>query len=980
MSEPKLISPLLDGFIMGAPLSDHDGVQCFPAMKENSEEKYIVKIISVPASQVQLEALLLAGAYQNPAEAMDYFKELTDGIVREAEFLRKISKLEGFVSYDAWQVVPMEDNRLGYQVYLISPYRRSLDKFMRRNPITHLAAVNLGLDLCAAMAICRRAGRMCVDLKPTNIFISEDKEYRIGDLGFANLKKLKYTGLPSKYISAYTPPELLDPMATLNCTADIYATGMILYQIYNNGRLPYEDHASAEVYPTPENADYELAEIIMKAIAPDPGDRWQDPISMGQALVAYMQRNGVNDVPIVPPATDISQSPQEEPAAKTPEADAAAENTDSPEDVESAEETPAEEAEETSEETLVQEEVDADSDLSEGIVTDETAPSEEDLDGEIPENLSEETDAILAQAEELLSQSTLDALTLDTMEDASEEEVPEDAADEAISEDSAEMDGATQLRLPLEEREPKQIEPADTDPQEESAPPRKKRGWLVALILTLVLAILASGGYVFYKYYYQQTIDSLNVIPFENQVTVQVDTAMDTTLLTVYCTDIYGTAQRLPLTNGQAVFTDLQSDTQYKIHLEVEGFHALVGSTSASFSTDAVTTIPSFTAATGNEDGSVMLSFTVDGPDSDEWTVTYSTEGEEPQTMTFTGHNVTVTGLTVGKTYTFSLQPIAELYMAGDSSLEFSASAIVLAQDLTISDYSSGTLTVTWSAPEGTQVESWTVRCYNDNGYSETLETGDLTATFTNIDPTQAHNIEVTAAGMTQSSRATMSANPTNITSVTFDESSTDKLIITWAYEGNTPEGGWLLLYSYDQSDYQTVIRCTEPRAEISPRVPGASYHVILQSASGTSVFNNTHSYTCKPAVKFADYDIQVDYCVFNLCKAPSEDGWRGKDIPKSEFTTTFSQGDRIGLVIKSSTHFIPRDKISVFYVIKDESGSVIHELLTLQTNVSWYDMWQGQYPYTGIELPKVPSTPGNYTLDLYWNFQAVASVSFTIS
>ena len=84
MSEPKLISPLLDGFIMGAPMSQHHGVSCCPAMKENSDDKYIVKVISVPASQSQLDALLLTGAYKDPGEAMDYFKAQTDGIVAEA--------------------------------------------------------------------------------------------------------------------------------------------------------------------------------------------------------------------------------------------------------------------------------------------------------------------------------------------------------------------------------------------------------------------------------------------------------------------------------------------------------------------------------------------------------------------------------------------------------------------------------------------------------------------------------------------------------------------------------------------------------------------------------------------------------------------------------------------------------------------------------------------------------------------------------
>ena len=119
MSAPKLISPLLDGFVMGPPISSHHGVRCCPAMKHNSDNKYIVKIISVPASQSQLDALLLTGAYNDPGEAMDYFKSLADGVTDDADMLRSVSKLEGFLPYEGYQIVPMEDNRLGYFVYLI---------------------------------------------------------------------------------------------------------------------------------------------------------------------------------------------------------------------------------------------------------------------------------------------------------------------------------------------------------------------------------------------------------------------------------------------------------------------------------------------------------------------------------------------------------------------------------------------------------------------------------------------------------------------------------------------------------------------------------------------------------------------------------------------------------------------------------------------------------------------------------------------
>ena len=316
MSDNPIISPLLDGFTLGNPMSNRSGVRCYPAIKENSDKKYIVKRISIPSSQVQLEALLLTGAYQDIAQATAYFKELADGVVEEAQCLQKLSKLEGFLPYEGWQVEPMENGKLGYELFLISSYKRTLEKYMRRNLMTHLQAINLGLDMCAAMAISRRAGFLYVDLKPANIFMAGDKEYRIGDLGFVKLDSLKFTSLPEKYVSPYSAPELHDAINPLNETADCYSLGMLLYQIYNDGNLPFKDRAPAEALPSPCNADYELAEIIMKAISPNISERWQDPLEMGKALAAYLQRNTVNNTPLSTPAAIVLE-PEIQPVSKT---------------------------------------------------------------------------------------------------------------------------------------------------------------------------------------------------------------------------------------------------------------------------------------------------------------------------------------------------------------------------------------------------------------------------------------------------------------------------------------------------------------------------------------------------------------------------------------------------------------------------------------------------------------------------------------
>ena len=108
MSEPKLIHPMLDDFAMGEPMSEHHGIRCCPAINKVSDKKYIVKVISIPASQVQTQALLLAGAYPTEAAALSYYRELADATVKEAKALLRLSRVEGFLTYDSYQIVPME--------------------------------------------------------------------------------------------------------------------------------------------------------------------------------------------------------------------------------------------------------------------------------------------------------------------------------------------------------------------------------------------------------------------------------------------------------------------------------------------------------------------------------------------------------------------------------------------------------------------------------------------------------------------------------------------------------------------------------------------------------------------------------------------------------------------------------------------------------------------------------------------------------
>ena len=74
-------------------------------------------------------------------------------------------------------------------------------------------------------------------------------------------------------------------------------------------------------------------------------------------------------------------------------------------------------------------------------------------------------------------------------------------------------------------------------------------------------------------------------------------------------------------------------------------------------------------------------------------------------------------------------------------------------------------MTIQWEIPEGAQVGSWTARCYNEEGFEQILMVTEPTATFTDINPDSPYTLEVTAEGMTQSSRTYITANPVTITS-----------------------------------------------------------------------------------------------------------------------------------------------------------------------------------------------------------------------
>ena len=139
------------------------------------------------------------------------------------------------------------------------------------------------------------------DIKPGNVLLSDQGETKVGDFGASfqsrlvdNTTQLKGIGSP-----AYMSPEQLR-QETLTHQTDIYSLGVTMFRLLT-GRLPYEAGSHAALMyallntPPPKPSTYRpelstmLDDIVMKAIAKDPAERYRSWLDFGKDVTrAFM--------------------------------------------------------------------------------------------------------------------------------------------------------------------------------------------------------------------------------------------------------------------------------------------------------------------------------------------------------------------------------------------------------------------------------------------------------------------------------------------------------------------------------------------------------------------------------------------------------------------------------------------------------------------------------------------------------------------
>ena len=183
----------------------------------------------------------------------------------------------------------------------------ALDKLLAKQTVLSppLALLVL-LDACLALKYAHSKDIVHRDIKPGNILISKRAEIKLADFGIATADKetgkdaVTQAGV-SLGTPAYMPPEQFEDSAKVDKRADIYALGVMLYEMVT-GTKPYPATLSIETlntirkerYIPPQKIDKSLppvvCRLIKKMMRPDPKKRCQSMAPIIHTIKRYLKR------------------------------------------------------------------------------------------------------------------------------------------------------------------------------------------------------------------------------------------------------------------------------------------------------------------------------------------------------------------------------------------------------------------------------------------------------------------------------------------------------------------------------------------------------------------------------------------------------------------------------------------------------------------------------------------------------------------
>ncbi|HEX7322326.1 MAG TPA: protein kinase [Mycobacterium sp.] len=190
-----------------------------------------------------------------------------------------------------------------------------------RGPMPPHAVVAVLRPVLGALAVAHRAGLVHRDIKPENILIARDGQVKIADFGL--VRAVAAAGITSASVilgtAAYLSPEQVRDGNAVP-PSDVYGVGVLAYELMT-GRTPFSgDSTLAVAYqrldhdvPPPSAAingvPREFDQLVARATAREPADRYADAREMGAALDAIANRLALPAFRVPAPRNSAQRAP-----------------------------------------------------------------------------------------------------------------------------------------------------------------------------------------------------------------------------------------------------------------------------------------------------------------------------------------------------------------------------------------------------------------------------------------------------------------------------------------------------------------------------------------------------------------------------------------------------------------------------------------------------------------------------------------------
>lgn len=180
----------------------------------------------------------------------------------------------------------IDSGDLGDMLYIVMEYVPGKSLYhsaygMRVDPVQ---AAELVTGICQGLAHAHDNGILHRDIKPANILLTAKAEPKIGDFGLALPTDSDGPGLIMG-TPGYTAPELIRHPESADRRSDLYAVGVILYELLTGERHHPDSRPPSLVC----GCDTALDRICQRATNPNPGLRYPDGHAFASDLASWLK-------------------------------------------------------------------------------------------------------------------------------------------------------------------------------------------------------------------------------------------------------------------------------------------------------------------------------------------------------------------------------------------------------------------------------------------------------------------------------------------------------------------------------------------------------------------------------------------------------------------------------------------------------------------------------------------------------------------